>query len=172
MGVRGRILGDVMSATGTTQADLSRMSGVRQPSISQFLGGKVELSDVQLNRLLACMGYELEVVRRPVKPRLTRSEHRSWLLHRGVSARLTAQTLGAWGATIEPNLVRLAHTLTGQPHKRNLARWASMIRASDVNGLHRVMTGLDRTAIEMREVSPFSGVLTDSERRAILARSA
>jgi hypothetical protein len=102
-----------MRETRTTQSWLSRLSGVRQPSISQFLSGKVDLSDEQLDRLLSCMGYRLEVVRRPVAPDLTRSERRSWRLH-------------------------------------------------------RVLTGLDRDSIEMREVSPMSGLLPHSERQAVL----
>ena len=70
---RGGLLREVMLETSTTQSELSRVSGVHQPSISQFLSGKVELSDEQLDRLLSCMGYRLEVVRRPVVPELTRS---------------------------------------------------------------------------------------------------
>ena len=35
-----------------------------------------------LDRLLCCMGYRLEVVRRPVKQELGRSLERSWRLHR------------------------------------------------------------------------------------------
>ena len=76
-----------MLTTSTTQSELSRLSGVRQPGISQFLSGKVHLSDEQLDRLLSCMGYQLEVVRQQVRPELTRSEWRSWRLHR--SCRLT-----------------------------------------------------------------------------------
>jgi len=49
-----------MRRTRTTQSELSRVSGVRQPSISQFLSGKVEFSDEQLDRLLSCMGYRLD----------------------------------------------------------------------------------------------------------------
>src|SRR2546423_15585495 len=65
-----------MLETRTSQSELSRLSGVRQPSISQFLSGKVDLSDEQLDRLLSCMGYRLEVVRRPGVANLTRSERR------------------------------------------------------------------------------------------------
>jgi hypothetical protein len=72
---RGDVLRDVMLQTSTTQSDLSRLSGVRQPSIC----GRVDLSDDQLVRL-SCMGYRLEVLRRPVVPNLTRSEPRSWQL--------------------------------------------------------------------------------------------
>ena len=63
---RGDVLREVMLETGTTQSDLSRLSGVRQPSISGFLSGRVDLSDDQLDRLLSCMGFRLEVVRRPI----------------------------------------------------------------------------------------------------------
>src|SRR6266702_7422852 len=90
---RGDVLREVMLQTGTTQSELSRLSGVRQPSISQFLSGKVELSDDQLDRLLSCMGYRLEVVRRPVVPQLTRSERRSWRLHCRLSLRLAPASL-------------------------------------------------------------------------------
>jgi len=62
-----------MLKTGITQSELSRISGVRQPSISQYLSGRVEMSDDMLDRLLSCMGYRLEVVRRPVQHKLGRS---------------------------------------------------------------------------------------------------
>src|SRR3954463_1265819 len=113
---RGAILRDVMLKTDVTQSWLSRVSGVRQPSISQFLSGKVQLSDDQLDRLLSCMGYQLEVVRRPVVPDLTRSEKRSWRLHRQLSSHLTRSSLEEWRPTIERNLKRLVGNVTGQPH--------------------------------------------------------
>ena len=101
-----------MRETRTTQSGLSRLSGVRQPSISQFLSGKVDLSDDQLDQ-------------------------------------------------------RLRHTVTGQPHTRNLQRWDALVEHGDVLGLHRVLTGLDRDSIEMREVSPMGGLLPQSERAVV-----
>ena len=49
---RGDLLRQVMLETSTTQTTLSRISGVHQPSISQFLSGKVDLSDEQLERMV------------------------------------------------------------------------------------------------------------------------
>jgi hypothetical protein len=158
-----------MRETRTTQVGLSRLSGVSQPSISQFLSGKVELSDEQLDRLLSCMGYRLEVTRRPVTPDLNRSEWRSWRLHCRLSSRLTAASLEEWRPTIEGNLERLRSCTTGQPHSRNLDRWSLLVDHGDLLGLHRVLTGLDRDSIEMREVSPMSGLLPESERQAVRA---
>ena len=127
MSGRGDVLREVMLETGTTQSDLSRLSGVRQPSISGFLSGRVHLSDEQLDRLLSCMGRRLEVVRRPVVPKLTRSERRSWLLHRRLSTLLSRQTFEDWRPTIERNLDRLDDRVTGQPHERNLDRWRQLV---------------------------------------------
>lgn len=168
MSDRRQLLNAVMVETGTTQSELSRISGVRQPSISQLLSGKIKMSDEQLDRLLSCMGRRLEVERRCVVPRLTRSERRSWLLHRRLSALLSPSRLEEWRPTINRNLRRLRTSVQGEPHDRNLGRWESLIERGDIPGLHRVLTGLDRDSIEMREVSPFGGILTPEERREVL----
>jgi predicted XRE-type DNA-binding protein len=168
MTARGDLLHEVMLQTRTTQSRLSRLSGVHQPSISQFLVGKVDLSDEQLDRLLSCMGHQLEVVRRVVSPALTRSERRSWMLHRQLSGHLTRSTLGEWRPTMQRSLVRLGRSVTGQPHEQNLERWQRLLDEEDVRGLHRVLTGLDRASIEMREVSPMQGLLPEHERRQVM----
>jgi hypothetical protein len=165
---RSDVLREVMLQTGTTQSGLSRLSGVRQPSISGFLSERVDLSDDQLDRLLSCMGFRLKVVRRPVVPELTRSERRSWQLHRRLSTLLNRESLQEWRPTIERNLNRLQGGVTGQPHERNLDRWQDIVDRGDLPGLHRVLTGLDRDSIEMREVSPMSGLLPDKQRREAL----
>ena len=162
------VLREVMLNTRTSQSELSRLSGVWQSSISQFLSGRVHLSDEQLDRLLSCMGYRLEVVRRPVRPNLTRSEWRSWRLHRQLSTHLTRASLEQWRPTIERNLERLRSTVQGQPHLRNLDRWESLLDRDDVTGLHLILTGLDRDSIEMREVSPVGGLLPNEERIQVL----
>jgi transcriptional regulator with XRE-family HTH domain len=167
---RGDVLREVMRETRTTQSALSRLSGVHQPSISGFLSGRVDLSDEMLDRLLSCMGYRLEVVRRPVRPHLTRSVERSWALHRQLSTHLTAETLAIWRPTILRNVKRLQGGVKGQPHTRNLDRWRELVRNGDVSGLRRIMTGLDDDSIEMREVSPMGGLLPEDERTETLAK--
>lgn len=167
---RASLLRLAMSETGTSQSELARISGVRQPSISQVLSGAISTSDEQLNRLLACMGYQAEVTRRLTRPDLTRSERRSWLLHRQLARHLDRATLDRWRPVMQSNCKRLRASVQGQPHERNLTRWETAIEAGDLGGLHRVLTGLDRDAIEMREVSPMGGLLSERDRsEALLA---
>ena len=127
------------------------------------------MSDDMLERLLSCMGYQLEVVRRSVRPVLTRSTERSWRLHRQLSTHLTKSSLESWLPIIERNLERLNESVQGQPHERNLERWRDLVRDKDTSRIRRVMTGLDTDSIEMREVSPLGGLLSQEERRRALA---
>jgi transcriptional regulator with XRE-family HTH domain len=165
---RGQILRKVMLETGISQSELSRISGVRQPSISQYLSGRGHLSDDMLDRLLSCMGYRLEVVRQPVRQELGRSPKRSWELHRRLSSHLTPETFSEWRPIMLRNLIRLCKDTRGQPHLRNLDRWQHLIQDGDLPGLHRVMTGLDTDSVEMREVSPMRGLLSQQERAEVL----
>lgn len=163
-----QILRDIMVATGTSQSQLARVSGVRQPSISQFFGGVIEFSDDQVDRLLSCMGYRLEVSRKAVNANLTRSERRSWSVHRQLATHLNATTLAAWQATIFVNIARLRAGVRGQPHLANLDKWQELVSTEDVPALRRVLTGVERHSIEMREVTPMGGLLPDVERRQAL----
>lgn len=165
---RSQILRRVLDESKTSQSELSRLSGVRQPSISQFLSGKVELSDEQLERLISCVGYELEVVRRPVERELNRSEQRTWKLHRSLGSRMTRSTFSEWKPVINKNIVRLRSQVKGQPHLRNLDRWEQIVEDDDVKELRLVLCRVDRDSIEMREVSPMSGLMTGDERRNVL----
>lgn len=164
MNDRSELLRSVMQETHTSQSELSRMSGVHQPSISQFLSGRVDLSDEQLDRLLSCMGRRLEVVRSTIEPELTRSERRSWLMHRKISSQVNRGNLHELEPVIRRNLIRLRRGVTGEPHVRNLERWQLLLDSRDVSGLKRTLTGLDRDSIEMREVSPMRGTLSQDER--------
>lgn len=168
MSDRNEVLRKVMLETGTTQSELSRLSGVKQPSISQFLSGRVEMSDDMLDRLLSCMGFRLEVLRRPVRRNLNRSTERSWQLHRRLSTHLSHGTLEEWRPTVLRNLKHLRDNVQGEPHVRNLERWHRLVHDRDLPGLRRVMTGLDNDSVEMREVSPLGGLLSQDERSEVL----
>jgi hypothetical protein len=102
---------------------------------------------------------------------LTRSERRSWKLHYELAQQLTPTALAQWQPTIERNLRRLQAGVTGQPHMQNLDRWESLVKHSDVSGLRNVLAGLDRNSIEMREVSPMGGLLSEDARTRALGEA-
>lgn len=162
------ILHDVMSRTGMTQSRLSSLSGVKQPSLSQMLHGRIVMSDVMLDRLLSCMGYRLEVVRRPVLVSLDHSTERRWRMHQALVSRLSPESLGEWRPVLSRNLERLKKSTRGEPHLGNLDRWCELVASDDVRGIRRVMTGLDTDSVQMREVSPFGGLLSEDERQRVL----
>lgn len=162
------VLDEVMRETRTSQSDLARISGVRQPSISQFLSGRIQMSDEMVDRLLSCMGYRLEVVRRPVRVQMDRSHRRSWRLHRQLATHLSAEALDEWRPAIRQNVARLDGLLRGEPHRSNLRRWERMVTDADLAGLRHAMTGSDLDAVQMREVSPLAGLLAEEERMRVL----
>lgn len=166
------ILGQLMQETGITQSSLSMMSGVKQPNISRYLSGRKPLGEVVFNHLLSCMGFESRVQIEVVQPELTRSERRSWLLHRRVSSLLSDDRLESEVSRLERNLNRVREHSQGEPHESNIREWGDILHDRNWLRLRRVLTGLDRHSIEMREVSPMAGLLSDSERRDVLKDAA
>ncbi len=81
---------------------------------------------------------------------------------------LTPKTLNEWRPTMLRNLQRLRESTRGQPHLRNLDRWQRLIQDGDLSGLRRVMTGRDTDSVQMREVSPLGGLLSQEERSEVL----
>lgn len=165
---RPSILNDVMSRTGVTQSRLSELSGVKQPSLSQMLHGRIVMSDDMLDRLLSCMGYRLEVVRRPVPAELDHSTERRWRMHQPLVPLLSPESLRKWRPILTRNLKGLKASTRGEPHMRNIGRWSELVSSDDVRGIRRVMTGLDTDSVQMREVSPFGGLLPEGDRQRVL----
>ncbi len=157
-----------MERTGTTQSQLSSITGVSQGRISDLVRGKVGMSDEMLAYLLSPMGYRPTVSVVAEAPDLNRSELRSWLLHRQLCTHLDAETLARWTPTIRANLDRLGDSIRGEPHLSNLVRWTDLVARADLREIRRVLLDVSRDGIEMREVSPFSGLLPQRERLQVI----
>ena len=59
--------------------------------------------------------------------------------------------------------------MTGRRTSATSSGGATSSTATASPGLHRILTGLDRDSIEMREVSPMGGLLTQEQRSEALA---
>ena len=168
MSDRCEVLREVMLETGTTQSGLSRLSGVRRPSISGFLS--VGSTSATSSSTVSChawasgsRSYDALSSRSLPAPNAARGSCT------GGSPRFWASIASRTGGRPSSATSTVSSDrFTGQPHVRNLDRWRQLVDRGDLPGLHRVLTGLDRDSIEMREVSPMSGLLPDDQRHEVL----
>lgn len=103
----------------------------------------------------------------PSGRRLTRDQERSLWLHRAVAGKLALDPDTVL-ATARSNLDRIR----GRPGTRRSATWLSQWSAVLDRGpaaVLDVLTSREELAVELRQNSPFAGVLSEPERRAALA---
>ena len=96
---------------------------------------------------------------------LRREELLSLWLHRAVAGQLVRDPPGAI-AHARRNIERFRHI---QPRARVwLEEWASILDAGP-EAVLEMLTSLSREAVELRQNTPFVGLLSEDERRAVLA---
>lgn len=150
------------------QVELSRLTGVPPSKISRYVSGKLEPSEPTLELLLSSMGLQAVFDVSPVP--LERTKRRSWLLHRQISHKLGITGIDDSGwERMQHNLDRVRSNTQGYVHERNLDRWQRIINSRNLRTLHRVLVDTSTDGIEMREVSPMTGFLTEDERLGVLA---
>lgn len=90
------------------------------------------------------------------------------MLHRRLAAHLDEETLARWTPRVLRNIEEMSSCLKGEPHTVNLGRWRRAVSERDLVELRRLLTGSDEDSVQMREVSPFRGLLPQAERREVL----
>jgi hypothetical protein len=99
---------------------------------------------------------------------LTRDQERSLWLHRVVAAQLMSDPDGTIAkARINLTSWRGVHRRDGMAQHR-LDQWADLLDAG-VDGVAEALTGRDPQSIELRQNSPFAGVLDEETRARVLA---
>ncbi len=156
-----------MKETGMTQSQLSMVTGVSQGRISSYVNDRVGMTDEMLSYLGKPLGMKFKHTWDPVPIKHNRDERRSWMFHLRLSELLDDNLLN-WLPTMESNLRTLRTTNRGEPHFGNVERWRRLVESRSVRDLRSVMVDPDRDGIEMREVSPFNGCLTERDRVEIL----
>jgi transcriptional regulator with XRE-family HTH domain len=163
---RSAVLRRGLERSGTSQSELSRLTGVPQGRISRYAAGRLEPSEGNLDHFLSALGMQVSYEVFPVA--MERTKLRSWMLHREISRRLSAGMDESDWERMARNLDRLRSGTRGQPHDRNIGRWQRIVGDRDLRGLRRVLLDTSIDGVEMREVSPMSGFLTDGERLQVL----
>ncbi|PID62066.1 MAG: hypothetical protein CSB44_04830 [Gammaproteobacteria bacterium] len=148
-------------ATGLSQADFAASVGTSQPTIAAYESGSKSPTLRTVERMAAALDLDIET---KVVPALTREDRRSLAMHREVARRLEEAP--------EIALVRA---------RRNLEKWQRLDAGGDalrkrwalwielpVTELVMLMLDPGPLAREMRQVSPFAGLLSAAERTAVL----
>jgi hypothetical protein len=98
---------------------------------------------------------------------LTRDQERSIWLHHAVAGKLALDPEGVL-ATARSNLEGLLAVHAEGRSMPWLAGWATVLQ-SGAKAVLDMLTSRDELAVELRQNSPFAGVLTERERRTALA---
>ncbi|WP_250000756.1 helix-turn-helix domain-containing protein [Actinoplanes sp. M2I2] len=101
-----------------------------------------------------------------IHPVLTRAELEQLWLHQAVAARFVARPAAVL-AIAEINLRRLRRLRPGGPEWQWLDRWEALL-AGEAEAVVEALTSSAQYAVRLRSASPFAGVLTEKERRAVL----
>ncbi|MGK5679932.1 helix-turn-helix domain-containing protein [Actinoplanes sp. URMC 104] len=101
-----------------------------------------------------------------IHPVLTRAELEDLWLHQAIAARLIARPAAVLAAA-ESNLRRLRRLHPAGQEWEWLDRWEALLEGEPAAVLD-ALTSPARHAVKLRSASPFAGVLSERERRAVL----
>ena len=148
---------------GLTQQALAEKAGTSQPTIALYESGSKSPTLATLQRLASSLGFELAVT---LTPRLTREDHRSLAYHRAIARILRQNPL----PTLKRAKQMLARMKKQHPQASHLFdQWSEWLELPTQALVSKLLDpGL--LARDMRQVSPFAGVLRASERVKILSQ--
>lgn len=169
------LIRDVRHRHAVGVRELARRCGVAAPTVVDWerseAAGTIQVET--LHRALAAMGERLAVRSHAQTigfARLERREQRLGLeLHRSIAIKLVADP----ESVLESARARLGSMRTGLRGGALewLDQWGQLIEERDVGGLIVVMLGTTQHDIDMRSVSPFTGLLSPEEREEVLVRA-
>ncbi len=154
---------DLRTSAQVTQTALASAAGTSQPTIAAYESGAKSPTIRTIERLASSVGREAVVVY--VTP-LTREDRRSLLLHRRIAGKLLADpedVLKIAGRN-------LAHMVDRHPGARTLfEEWEDILKRP-VDAIIDAMLDPGVHARDLRQVTPFAGVLSASERADVYSK--
>ena len=143
-----------------TQSQLASAAGTSQPTIAAYEAGTKSPTLRTLERLASAAGLEAVV---EYVPPLTREDRHSLGLHRAIADRL-ARDPGRVRSHARQNLARMR---TANPGAHRLLReWARLLDGP-LDALLDTLVDPRQHARDLRQVTPFAGVLAARERWAL-----
>jgi transcriptional regulator with XRE-family HTH domain len=145
-----------------TQAELASRSGTSQPTVAAYEAGKKQPNLRTLSGMASGAGFELYV---EFVPPLTREDRRSLHLHRRIAQRLMADP----EATLQRARANLAKMRAENPGAAPLLDAWACILDWPMHAIVAEMTNPSQWHRDLRQVTPFAGVLSASERASVLS---
>ena len=149
------------SQVGITQQELAARGGTSQPAIASYESAAKSPTLATVQRLASSVGLDLAVT---FVPRLTREDHRSLAYHQAIAKKLSQDPIST-KKQAKQNLRRLSKLHPGA--KALFTRWHHWLDYP-TEELKSSILDPGITARDMRQVSPFSGILQPKERVQIL----
>ena len=146
--------------TGLSQAALAAAAGTSQPTIAAYEADRKSPTLDTVRRLAKSAGMEAKV---QFYPRLTREDRRSLFLHEAIAEHLMQDPQGVL-ARARANLKRMRARHAGA--RQLLREWAVLLDRP-LDDLVPVLADASPSARELRQVTPFAGVLSAAERTEV-----
>ncbi|HEC12970.1 MAG TPA: XRE family transcriptional regulator [Acidiferrobacteraceae bacterium] len=146
---------------GLTQQELAARAGTSQPAIASYESAAKSPTLATLQRLAFSVGLDLAVT---FVPHLTREDHRSLAYHRVIAEKLSQNSISTLKQA-KRNLSRLGRLHPGA--KPLFTQWHLWL-ALPIEELKSKILDPGIAARDMRQVSPFSGLLQPQERVQII----
>jgi transcriptional regulator with XRE-family HTH domain len=159
------VIRDLRDSGDLTQAELAQLAGTSQPTIAAYEAGRKSPTLRTLQRLARAAGREAVI---SFVPAMTREDRRSLLLHRAIARELT-QLPGETLSRTSRN-IRLMMELH-EAARPLLDEWVRILERP-VDEIVAIMTDPGLHGRDLRQVTPFAGVLTRSERTRVYANFA
>ena len=153
----GSLITQRRETLGLTQGQLAERAATSRERINSYERGRVHPTADTLERVLDALGCELAAV-----SALTYEERRSLAVSEAVARRLVAEP-EAVIALARRNIERMRRTATHEHPWLDI--WQGLLDLGPAY-LAMMLTSKDQFARDLRQSSPFAGVLTDEERAA------
>jgi transcriptional regulator with XRE-family HTH domain len=157
------VLRGARRSAGLSQAELAGRVGTSRSRLSAYESGSVVPSVELFFRLVAAAGAQCHVS--PVS-QLGASEERSLRLHQAIAERLVADP-DVVLAKAKANVATMRAADTARHAAGWLERWDALLECSLLE-LVDVMLSRSQVACDLRQTTPFAGVLSPAERLAAM----
>ena len=150
---------------GVTQSRLAELAGTSQPTIAAYESGSKVPNLRTLRKLARALGLEARV---QFVPALTREDRRSLALHEAIAQRLIEDPV----AVTERARKTLSLMIERHPGAAPLlTEWDAILRRPESEVADLLLDPRPR-ARDLRQVTPFAGILSTAERTEVYRRFA